>query len=140
MQVLILDEHHGDWYFKIESNLDLHNVCLKILKIRLDQGWYNHMTKPETFEKKFEITREQYDNLPQALKTALSRQICEYDVDCKRYKKMIKFHEDIKRLSGLTDLTENCIDVKFKTAFNLLEHMHAGSIKLEELYTVGDYK
>ena len=59
MRLLVLFEKNFNRYFSVPTDKDLHRVCVKILKERLEANWYNPGPKPE------ELAPEFLNNLPQ---------------------------------------------------------------------------
>lgn len=63
-QILILKEKHGNSYYIVNSEKELHDICVNVLKDRLEKGWYNAEDADE--ELGFE-SEEQIQNLPDGI-------------------------------------------------------------------------
>lgn len=59
MRLLVLYEKHFNRYFSVPTDKDLHKVCVKILKERLVEGWYDPGPKPEQMATEFISTLPQ---------------------------------------------------------------------------------
>jgi hypothetical protein len=69
-RILILREKHGDRYFDVPDDEVLHKTCVKILKERLDEGWYGPFYKEPTLDKNVPPLAELNDMEEGPVKTA----------------------------------------------------------------------
>lgn len=64
-QILILKEKHGNSYYIVNSEKELHDICVDVLKDRLQRGFYD-VDEESDEELGFE-SEEQIQNLPDGI-------------------------------------------------------------------------
>lgn len=69
MRILIVKEKHGDYYYDVSTDELLHKVCCKILKSRLDEGWYgkNELISDTYVKDKLGLSEKEIRALPEGV-------------------------------------------------------------------------
>jgi hypothetical protein len=78
MKLLVVSEKHGDHYYTVEADKDLHDICCVILKRRLDEGWYGSEQDLISFQERYgnvEIQEKIAEQLEGQLKRDAERTI-----------------------------------------------------------------
>ncbi len=95
--VLVLKEKHGEQYFLVQSDQDLHRIALTIVKGRLKDRWYYDPSE-EDLPKKPELTEDEVAAMkPSGIKKMAEGQIGVYkaamrhrEIACEDYAGMVK--------------------------------------------------
>lgn len=96
MKIIVAQEKHGDRYLNATTDEALAASCVKLLKERLEQGWYDPGNPPEA---KDVLTPEQIDLLPtESLRIAEANKCRSYLKELKYWERDVEFEKQVKQI------------------------------------------
>ena len=100
MKVLICHEKHFNRYFVIPDNETLHRTCVKILKERLKEGWYEPNKLSDVVDR-LGMTEKSINSMPEGeIKKRALDMFSSYKEREKIYQKEKLFLEKVKEVIG----------------------------------------
>ena len=107
--VMVLREKHGDRYFVVDNDEELHQTALAVVRQRLKEGWYYEPDEPKKSD--LDYTKEDVAKLPVSLQKEASRKLeCE-DI-------LMEYYRDEKKRWDLVN--QACSQADGKTAWVIL--------------------
>jgi dsDNA-binding SOS-regulon protein len=97
MRILVCHEKHYNRYFAIHDDKELHDVCVKILKERLKEKYYDPTMYMENPKDKLGMSLKDIKNLPKGIiRDEAEKKYQEWQKEVEEWDKMTKFKERVK--------------------------------------------
>ena len=95
MDILVVEEKHGNRHFDASTPEKLHAACVKILKQRLKEGWYTPGDEPK-------LDYIDVSDIPDSLKDLAVIEIKRYKSQHKWWEQEVRDFDDINRVISFT--------------------------------------
>lgn len=92
MKILVFTEKHGNRYMKASTQEELQESCLKVLRDRMDDGWYYEPEEPYQPT----VSKEDAEKLPDPFRGMALENLVKYAKDRKFYEREKKWFETAK--------------------------------------------
>lgn len=84
--LLVAHEKHGNRYFLLRSDADLHAAALSLLRERLSEGYYNEYKRPDPGP--LDFTAEDAASMPESVRAAALQQLALRENERREWKRM----------------------------------------------------